>query len=331
MAYADCIQNLKVIFHQNQYAEACFSLVGVDAAVANAFRRILLAEVPTLAIEKVYITNNTSVIADEVLAHRLGFIPLKGDHDGLKWLRWFTEANPELGIEGVERTDYNTVMFSLRVRCERNKDAPKDATEPEDKYINSSVYSKHITWDPIGQQVEKFKNGPIQPVTPDILIAKLRPGQELEMSMHAHLGVGKDHAKFSPVATATYRLLPTITITQPILGPEARRFQQCFPKGVIDLERVTPSDAKSGNSAYHGREGDEKAVVKNTFNDTVSREALRHDEFKNKVKLGRVQDHFIFNVESTGQFASDDLFLSAVSVLKYKAKRLLKAMDDMNG
>ena len=56
--------------------------------------------------------------------------------------------------------------------------------------------------------------------------------------------------------------------------------------------------------------------------DTVSRECLRHDEFKGKVKLGRVQDHFIFNVESTGQFDSDVLFLESVNILKLKAKRL---------
>ena len=43
----------------------------------------------------------------------------------------------------------------------------------------------------------------------------------LEQALHAHMGKGSDHAKFSPVATATYRLLPTITITQPILGDDA--------------------------------------------------------------------------------------------------------------
>lgn len=321
--------NLEVKFHQNVYDEATFSLIGVDASIANAFRRILLAEVPTLAIEKVYVQNNTSVIADEVLAHRLGLIPLKGNLDGLRWLKWFVEPNPEQGIEGVERTDFNTVVLNLKVRCERNPDADKNATEPEEKYIDSSVYSRHMQWLPQGRQVEKFADGPIEPVSKDILIAKLRPGQELDLIMHAHLGKGGDHAKFSPVATATYRLLPTITITQPILSQDARKFQKCFPAGVIDLERVTPSDAASDNPAYHGREGDEKAVVKDTMKDTVSRECLRHDEFKDKVKLGRVQDHFIFNIESTGQFPSDMLFLESVHVLKYKAKRLLQALDEL--
>ena len=55
--------------------ELAFDLVGIDAALANAFRRILLAEVPTMAIEKVFILNNTSMIQDEVLAQRLALFP----------------------------------------------------------------------------------------------------------------------------------------------------------------------------------------------------------------------------------------------------------------
>ena len=54
-------------------------LVGVDASIANALRRILIAEVPALAIEHVYVWNNTSVIVDEVLAHRVGLVPLNVD------------------------------------------------------------------------------------------------------------------------------------------------------------------------------------------------------------------------------------------------------------
>lgn len=94
---------LQIKFHSNESLEACFSLIGVDAAIANAFRRILLAEVPTLAIDKCFIMDNGSVIADEVLAHRLGLVPLTGSLDGLRWLKWFIKADPEAGIEGMER------------------------------------------------------------------------------------------------------------------------------------------------------------------------------------------------------------------------------------
>lgn len=40
---------------------------------------LLCFQVPTMAIEKVFIYNNTSIVQDEVLAHRLGLIPIKAD------------------------------------------------------------------------------------------------------------------------------------------------------------------------------------------------------------------------------------------------------------
>lgn len=180
-----------------------------------------------------------------------------------------------------------------------------------------------------GRQAELFKHGPIEAVNPDILIAKLRPGQEIDLIMHCHKGIGADHAKFSPVATASYRLLPTITITEPIIGADAKKFARCFPRGVIKLETVTKAQADKTGSGYEGHEGDFYAVVDDPMKDTVSRECLRHPEFKDKVKLGRIQDHFIFKVESTGQIESNQLFIEAVKVLRYKCDRAKKHLADM--
>ena len=243
-------------------------------------------------------------------------------------MQWRQKADPENEIEEAGAMDYNTAVLKLEIECKRKEGADKNETDPKEKYEHAHVYAKDLEWVPQGRQSENFVGGPIEPVNPDILIAKLRPGQVIHMDLHCVLGIGMDHAKYSPVATATYRLLPTITITKPILGADAKKFQKCFPKGVIDVERVTPSDARQEGSNYEGREGDEKAVVKNPFGDTVSRECLRHDEFKNKVKLGRVQDHFIFNVESTGQFNSDLLVLESIKVLKLKALRLKRAVEE---
>ncbi|KAK1072404.1 DNA-directed RNA polymerase core subunit rpc40, partial [Friedmanniomyces endolithicus] len=75
--------------------------------------------------------------------------------------------------------------------------------------------------------------------------------------------------------------------------------------------------------------GENKAVVADPMKDTVSRECLRHDEFKGKVKLGRVRDHFIFSVESTGQFASDELFLDSVRLLKAKAQKFKRHLSEL--
>lgn len=54
----------------------------------------MLAEVPTLAIETVYMTNNTSIVQDEVLASRLGLVPLRGAKDGLTGMGWFQSTPP---------------------------------------------------------------------------------------------------------------------------------------------------------------------------------------------------------------------------------------------
>lgn len=56
-----------------------FDLIGIHPSLANTFRRLMLSDVTSMAIEKVHIINNTSIIQDEVLAHRLGLIPLKAD------------------------------------------------------------------------------------------------------------------------------------------------------------------------------------------------------------------------------------------------------------
>ena len=63
--------------------------------------------------------------------------------------------------------------------------------------------------------------------------------------------------------------------------------------------------------------------------DTVSRECLRHDEFKDKVQLGRIRDHFIFSVESAGQLPSDELFVDSVKVLKEKCERFKRNLRDL--
>ena len=75
----DFEKHLQIKFIKKKDMELEFDIIGVDASISNAFRRILLSEVPSMAIEKVYIYNNTSIIQDEVLAHRLGLIPLKAD------------------------------------------------------------------------------------------------------------------------------------------------------------------------------------------------------------------------------------------------------------
>ncbi|KAI8382379.1 DNA-directed RNA polymerase [Blakeslea trispora] len=294
-------KNLKIKIQRLSKHSVEFDLIGVDASVANAFRRIMIAEVPTMAIEKVYVMNNTSIIQDEVVAHRLGLIPIKADPTEFDYMT--EEGGP---------TDLNTLVFKLKKRCEKNPEADADETDPKKKYINSYVYSSDLVWEPKGNQEEKFADNPPRPVHDDIVIAKLRPGQEMEMELHCQKGVGREHAKWSPVATASYRLLPEITILEPITGEDAEDFKRCFVDGVVEV--VMENGVKT-------------AKVVNARKDTVSREVLRHEKFNGKVRLTRVRDHFIFNVETSGIIPAEHIFLSALDVFMDKIKDIQPLVD----
>jgi DNA-directed RNA polymerase II subunit RPB3 len=67
--------NLVKILGHSKYS-LMFELNNTDLSVANALRRIMISEVPTMCIDLVEIKENTSALHDEFIAHRLGLIPL---------------------------------------------------------------------------------------------------------------------------------------------------------------------------------------------------------------------------------------------------------------
>ena len=87
--------------------EIVFDLIGAEPPLANALRRILIAEIPTMAIEKVEMWQNTSIIPDENLAHRLGLIPLAVDP---RIFEYKTSASKPYDAS-------NSLRFKLHVIC----------------------------------------------------------------------------------------------------------------------------------------------------------------------------------------------------------------------
>lgn len=79
MSLRNFIENCDIEILSLNEEDIVFDLVGVEPPLANALRRILIAEIPTMAIEKVNMWQNTSIIPDENLAHRMGLIPIKAD------------------------------------------------------------------------------------------------------------------------------------------------------------------------------------------------------------------------------------------------------------
>jgi len=287
-------ENFKIEIIKMNDEEMIFDMIGVEAPIANAFRRILIAEVPTMAIETVYIQQNTSIIQDEVLAHRLGLIPIKADPRDFNWIS-----------ADEEPTDQNTIEFTLHIKCSRKKDA-KESYPEHLKYENSRVYSGDLKWVPYGSQEETFKDKPLKPVDDDILIARLRPGQEIELRARCIKGIGKDHAKFSPVATATYRLLPEIRLTN-VTGEKAIQLKKKCPMSVFDIEDI---------------KGVHTAVVKEPRKCTMCRECIREPGWEKHVQLLRKKNHFIFQIESTKILPPKILFEEAIKVLLAKIERL---------
>lgn len=126
-----------------------------------------------------------------------------------------------------QATDRNTVVFKLQIECTRNTAAPRDCTDSAVLYNNSEVRAGHLQWVSQGEQAEIFAARPPAPTIPEVVLVKLRPGQAIEMEMHAVKGVGKDHAKFSPVGACS----STFFLSRPSSNLESGLIQQ---RRVID-------------------------------------------------------------------------------------------------
>ncbi|KAF6243209.1 DNA-directed RNA polymerase subunit D [Nitrosopumilus sp. b1] len=136
-------------------------LTDVPLQYANALRRICLNGVPVFAIDTVDIVENTSVLADEGLAHRLGLIPLK------------TDLNEFKNLADLDLNDStNRVMLVLD---------SGDSTETR------TVLSGEMSSE------DNF----VKPISDKIPIVALAPGQKIKVEAYARLGRGIEHAKWN--------------------------------------------------------------------------------------------------------------------------------------
>ncbi|CAA0826462.1 DNA-directed RNA polymerases II- IV and V subunit 3 [Striga hermonthica] len=161
-----------------------FELRDTDASIANALRRVMISEVPTIAIDLVEIEVNSSVLNDEFIAHRLGLIPLTSER--AMAMRFSRDCD---ACDGDGQCEYCSVEFHLRAKC--INDQTLDVTSKD-------LYSSDHTVVPVdfsdSSGVDNAENR-------GIIIVKLRRGQELNLRAIARKGIGKDHAKWSPAAT----------------------------------------------------------------------------------------------------------------------------------
>lgn len=138
--------------------ELVFTIEGINNAIANTIRRVIIAEVPTLAIDEVEFVKNQTPLYDEVLAHRIGLVPIKTD---LKAYSLKEEASGKATTE---------LKFTLKTKGSK------------------TVYSGEL----------KSKDSACIPVYDNIPIAVLLKDKELVIEATAILGRGREHMKFSP-------------------------------------------------------------------------------------------------------------------------------------
>ncbi|MEM3788936.1 MAG: DNA-directed RNA polymerase subunit D [Candidatus Bathyarchaeia archaeon] len=177
---------------------------GVDTPFINALRRNVIAEVPCMAIDDVVIIENSSVFHDEIIAHRLGLIPLKTDLDGYN-----------LPEECSCRSEFGCNL--CRVTLTLDKEA-KEGT--------ITVYS--------GELVSENPN--VVPVSDKIPIVKLAKGQKLRLEAYARLGKGKNHAKWQPVSLCSYKYLPQIKINSESCDICGKCVEICSRKVLVNRE-----------------------------------------------------------------------------------------------
>lgn len=120
------MKRFKIVVVRYNETEMEFDMKGIHPALVNSFRRLILSDVPSMAIEQVHMYN-TSLIQDEVLAHRLGLIPLKADP---RMFEFRTE-------ESKDFTEQDSLEFELKIKCTMNKDGFKDASCADDLYKNN--------------------------------------------------------------------------------------------------------------------------------------------------------------------------------------------------
>lgn len=175
-----------------------FVIDKTTSAFINALRRTLIYEVPVMAIEDIYFVKNSSALYDEMVAHRLGLIPLATD------LKSYTlPADCKCKGKGCSRCE---VKMTLKVKgpC--------------------VVYAGDL----------KSKDPKIKPVHPETPIVKLLEGQEIELQAVAVLGKGKEHAKWNG-GLAFYQGYPKVGIKQSELKNPEIAIEHC-PRDVFEMK-----------------------------------------------------------------------------------------------
>lgn len=310
--------------------EIKFILSETDTSVANTLRRIMIAEVPTLAIDLVEIADNTTVLNDEYIAHRLGLLPIRySAPDSLRAGDCHGAFLPHRECVCYERCPRCSVEFHLdcnfdQIIRERHQSASAEAgdlpytltvTSADLKSNNPNVSPAHFL-NP-DEEAASHDNG--------VSIVKIGPGQHLKLKAVARMGISKEHAKWSPVAVATYRFFPIITINQEncatLTHEEKQQLVDVCPDRILDLD---PVSGKLEVSEYAW----ETATYTEDLR-LLQEEMKKQPEDDDYVTVEHSEDRFIFSVEGTGAMDAEEVLMSSLRVLKERLNYLATMVENL--
>lgn len=221
--------SIQLIEKDKKTGRVQFLLKDANPALANALRRLMMYETPTMAIDEVEFKENNSAVYDEILAHRLGLVPFKTD---LKSYEVITSC--KCNGQGCNRC---TLKITLKAK------GP------------GVVYASDL----------KSKDPKVTPLYPDMLIVKLSKGQELELQATAVLGYGKDHTKFNP-GLCWYNYKRTVTVNNN--NPKFSEFKDKYPPQVFTDGKIDKKLIEE-NNLFDACEGVNEEIVKVEYDPTA--------------------------------------------------------------
>lgn len=222
-----------------------------------------------------------------------------------------------------ERCPRCSVEFELDVsfdevnphRAEEELMAPLTVTSKDLKTNNESVIPAHFLSQ--DEQDEAQDAG--------VAIVKMGPGQKLKLKAVARMGIAKEHAKWSPVAVATYRFWPVITINEEQVATltmeQKQELVDICPDRILEIDDLTGS-IKEVENAWDIATYTEDLK----FHQDSLKKRPEDDDF---VRVEHSTDKFIFSVESTGVMDADEIVMSALRVLKDRLNHLAQEVENL--
>lgn len=269
-----------------------FIIHNIGCEFANAIRRVMIAEVPTMRIDVVEITKNNTVMQDDILAHRLGLCPLKSSTT-----EDFVYAE-DCGCDSGS-CEKCGVEFSLDVRTDSKRQIHVVTTQDLIKKSTKEVY-------------------PVPEDEPPITLTKLGPNQHLQLKAIARKGIGRDHTKWTPVTAAGATPMPIFKLQK----EELNRLDHNSKKHLVD---VCPRKVFSLSSA------DDAFCLDKPLECTYCNECLKHcRDILHAPKLIEIttsKNDFIFNIETDQSLSPQEVVVCAFRVLTEKLSELEQALD----